>query len=143
MVPLFDAVFYCHDLGIIHRDIKPENLLFDSKDLKIATVKITDFGLARRITLDELATTTCGTPGYVAPEILRKTQYDYRCDYWSLGVVMFILLSGKYIYSPHHFCQAHLLFITRITSNCLRRSRRANMISVHLLGKMSVTKAKI
>jgi calcium/calmodulin-dependent protein kinase I len=47
MVPLFDALLYCHDLGIVHRDIKPENLLFDKKDLSMATVKIADFGLAR------------------------------------------------------------------------------------------------
>lgn len=94
MAPLFDAVIYCHDLGIVHRDIKPENLLFDSKDLSKATVKISDFGLARYISNETLATTTCGTPGYVAPEILHKTAYDSRCDFWSLAVVMFILLSG-------------------------------------------------
>jgi len=95
MIPLFDAVFYCHSLNIIHRDLKPENLLLNKKDIRTATVKISDFGLARHIQIDQLATTTCGTPGYVAPEILRKMAYDYRCDYWSLGVVMFILLSGK------------------------------------------------
>ena len=49
MVPLFDAMLYCHDLDIVHRDIKPENLLFDKKDLSKATVKISDFGLARYI----------------------------------------------------------------------------------------------
>lgn len=94
MVPLFDAVMYCHDLGIIHRDLKPENLLFDKKDLTKATLKVSDFGLARFVSSNDLATTTCGTPGYVAPEILRKTAYDHRCDYWSLGIVLFILLSG-------------------------------------------------
>jgi len=72
MVPLFDAVMYCHDMGIIHRDLKPENLLFGTKDLDDATIKISDFGLARYISNDHLATTTCGTPGYVAPEILKK-----------------------------------------------------------------------
>ena len=72
MQPLFDAVFYCHGLGIVHRDLKPENLLLDTKDLEKATIKISDFGLARFVTSEELATTTCGTPGYVAPEVLSK-----------------------------------------------------------------------
>lgn len=94
MVPLFDAVLYCHELGIVHRDIKPENLLFDKKNIEEATIKIADFGLARYTSEEVMASTTCGTPGYVAPEILKKTSYDYRCDYWSMGVVMFILLSG-------------------------------------------------
>ena len=94
MVPLFDAMMYCHDLGIVHRNLKPENLLFGTKDLTSATIKISNFGLARHISSEELATTTCGTPGYMAPEILNNEKYDYRCDYWSMGVVMFIMLSG-------------------------------------------------
>merc|ERR1711937_1056671 len=59
---------------------------------------MSDFGLARFIEPDALekvlATTTCGTPGYVAPEILNKKPYDHRCDYWSMAVVLFIMLSG-------------------------------------------------
>jgi serine/threonine protein kinase len=47
MVPLFDAVIYCHGRGIVHRDLKPENLLLDSKNLENATIKVSDFGLAR------------------------------------------------------------------------------------------------
>jgi calcium/calmodulin-dependent protein kinase I len=68
--PLFDALIYCHELGIIHRDIKPENLLFSSKDIATAIIKVSDFGLARYIEGETFATTTCGTPGYVAPEII-------------------------------------------------------------------------
>jgi calcium/calmodulin-dependent protein kinase I len=96
MAPIFDAVIYCHERGIVHRDIKPENLLLTKKDVDQAIVKISDFGLARYIdpTQNALATTTCGTPGYVAPEVLIKKPYDHRCDYWSLAVVMFIMLSG-------------------------------------------------
>jgi serine/threonine-protein kinase CHEK2 len=95
-VPIFDAVLYCHERGIIHRDLKPENLLLTKKDIDQAIVKISDFGLARHINpnKDDMATTTCGTPGYVAPEILDYGPYDHRCDFWSLGCVMFIMLSG-------------------------------------------------
>jgi len=57
-------------MGIIHRDIKPENLLFSSKDLSQGVIKVSDFGLARFISEEKMATTTCGTPGYVAPEIV-------------------------------------------------------------------------
>jgi len=95
MTPLFDAVFYCHSLGIVHRDLKPENLLLDTNELETATIKISDFGLARFVTQESLATTTCGTPGYVAPEVLSTQSYDHRCDYWSLAVIMFIMLSGS------------------------------------------------
>lgn len=94
MVPVFDAVIYCHERGIVHRDIKPENLLLTTKDLMTALVKVTDFGLARSVSVDDLATTTAGTPGYVAPEIVMKKPYDQRCDYWSLAVTLFVLLSG-------------------------------------------------
>jgi calcium/calmodulin-dependent protein kinase I len=92
---MFDALIYCHDMGIVHRDIKPENLLFSSKDYATAQIKISDFGLARFLQEDNLATTTCGTPGYVAPEVLEEQPYNGKCDYWSVGIVMYILLSGE------------------------------------------------
>lgn len=60
-----------------------------------AIVKVSDFGLARFIDSETLATTTCGTPGYVAPEILEQKPYNEACDFWSVGVVLFILLSGS------------------------------------------------
>lgn len=95
IAPIFDALIYCHKLGIVHRDIKPENLLFSSKDQSTAIIKVSDFGLARFIEGDTLATTTCGTPGYVAPEILSEKPYSSPCDFWSVAVVLFILLSGE------------------------------------------------
>ncbi len=59
-------------MNIIHRDIKPENLLYSSKDPAKAIIKVSDFGLARFIGPETMASTTCGTPGYVAPEILEQ-----------------------------------------------------------------------
>jgi len=95
IAPIFDALIYCHKIGIVHRDIKPENLLFSSKNLETGIIKVSDFGLARLLTTDQLATTTCGTPGYVAPEIISEKPYNEACDFWSVGVVLFILLSGE------------------------------------------------
>ena len=67
---LIDAISYIHDKGICHRDIKPENLLLQSKEKDLSSLKIADFGLARVLPEEQLANTTCGTPGYVAPEVL-------------------------------------------------------------------------
>lgn len=104
MSPIFDALIYCHKLGIIHRDIKPENLLFSSKDNDTAIIKVSDFGLARFVEGETFATTTCGTPGYVAPEILAEKPYKESCDFWSVGVVLYILLAGEPpFYDPDNF----------------------------------------
>jgi len=87
------ACEYMHERCIIHRDLKPENLVYlDKKNTQIC---ITDFGLAKLVqSKDGLMETTCGTPGYVAPEILRKKKYDSKVDLWSIGVILYILLSG-------------------------------------------------
>ncbi|KAJ4292985.1 Calcium/calmodulin-dependent protein kinase type I [Collariella sp. IMI 366227] len=95
---VLSAVAYLHDHGIVHRDLKPENLLFrtpeDNADLLIA-----DFGLSR--IMDEqqfhVLTTTCGTPGYMAPEIFKKTGHGKPVDLWALGVITYFLLCG---YTP-------------------------------------------
>ncbi|KAK6943380.1 NAF domain [Dillenia turbinata] len=91
---LITAVGYCHSRGVFHRDLKPENLLLDENwDLKVS-----DFGLSAvrdQIRNDGLLHTLCGTPAYVAPEILGKKGYDgAKVDVWSCGVVLFVLNSG-------------------------------------------------
>jgi calcium/calmodulin-dependent protein kinase I len=91
---IIGAIGYCHNIGIIHRDIKPENLLLKSNEHGLDSLKIADFGLARLLQGETMAKTTCGTPGYVAPEVLLQLGYGKECDYWSIGVVTFILLSG-------------------------------------------------
>lgn len=83
-----------HERNIVHRDIKPENILLADKDL---TVKLADFGLAKIIGEESFTTTLCGTPSYVAPEILQPTarrRYTKAVDIWSLGVVLYICLCG-------------------------------------------------
>lgn len=90
---LFDAMKYCHDHNVAHRDLKPENLLLASED-DDSNIKIADFGFAKKVKEPNSLTTQCGTPGYVAPEILEGKSYDTRADMWSLGVIVFILLGG-------------------------------------------------
>ncbi|XP_038893616.1 CBL-interacting protein kinase 5 [Benincasa hispida] len=96
---LIGAVDYCHSRGVYHRDIKPENLLLD----EFGNLKISDFGLsalAESRRQDGLLHTTCGTPAYVAPEVINKKGYDgAKADIWSSGVVLFVLLAG---YLPFH-----------------------------------------
>lgn len=86
---------YLHGKGIVHRDLKPENLLY-ATDADDSEIKLADFGLAKMGTADKAAVmnTTCGTPGYVAPEVLQSHGYDKGVDVWSLGVILYILLCG-------------------------------------------------
>jgi len=84
---------YLHEQGIVHRDLKPENLIYlDPSDG--ALLKITDFGLAKMKPPGEKMTTACGTPGYVAPEVLKNEPYTNQVDIWSMGVILYILLCG-------------------------------------------------
>ena len=96
---LIAAVQHCHANDIVHRDLKPENLLFlnaqDDSPLKLA-----DFGLALQLKAGEAGHAACGTPGYVAPEVLavktrgNKAGYGKPVDMWSVGVIVYILLCG-------------------------------------------------
>jgi len=88
------AIQYLHGIGIVHRDLKPENLIYLSKD-DDSPIKITDFGLAKfRANQNVDMHTACGTPGYVAPEVLKGETYTKAVDMWSLGVILYILLCG-------------------------------------------------
>ncbi|KAK3842001.1 MAG: kinase-like domain-containing protein [Linnemannia gamsii] len=86
------GVKYLHDRGVVHRDLKPENILVMDKDMMI--VKVSDFGLAKMIGDKEFINTVCGTPSYVAPEVILHKQYGKGVDMWSLGVVLYICLCG-------------------------------------------------
>ncbi|XP_042026911.1 CBL-interacting serine/threonine-protein kinase 9-like [Salvia splendens] len=91
---LINAVDYCHSRGVYHRDLKPENLLRDS----YGNLKVSDFGLSaisKQVRDDGLLHTACGTPNYVAPEVLTDKGYDgTSADVWSCGVILFVLMAG-------------------------------------------------
>ncbi|CAO3691447.1 unnamed protein product [Umbelopsis ramanniana] len=94
MKAVLKGVEYLHDHQIVHRDLKPENLLFKNEDSD-AELTICDFGIAKHLT-DESAvlTTICGSPGYVAPEVLLRKGYSKPVDMWSIGVITYTLLCG-------------------------------------------------
>lgn len=97
------AIKHLHDRKITHRDLKPDNILLASSETE-TLVKISDFGLSKLCPNNSVLTTMCGTPHYVAPEVLEtlahgKPKYDKKCDVWSLGVVLYTCLSGTLPFS--------------------------------------------
>eukprot|EP01025_Chloroclados_australasicus_P061445 TRINITY_DN80714_c0_g1_i1.p1 TRINITY_DN80714_c0_g1~~TRINITY_DN80714_c0_g1_i1.p1 ORF type:complete len:544 (-),score=79.95 TRINITY_DN80714_c0_g1_i1:307-1764(-) len=91
---MVNMIHHCHELGVMHRDLKPENFLLPSKDKqKPENIKATDFGLSIFFKPGEHMRELVGSPYYVAPEVLKKN-YTHAADMWSLGVILYILLSG-------------------------------------------------
>ncbi|CAH9106729.1 unnamed protein product [Cuscuta epithymum] len=91
---LINAVDYCHSRGVFHRDLKPENLLLCSNGV----LKVSDFGLSalpQQVREDGLLHTSCGTPNYIAPEVINNKGYDgAKADLWSCGVILYVLMAG-------------------------------------------------
>nr|XP_057934014.1 cGMP-dependent protein kinase 2 isoform X1 [Doryrhamphus excisus] len=88
---VLEAFEYLHTMGVVYRDLKPENLLLDAKGY----VKMADFGFAKQIGLGKKTWTFCGTPEYVAPEVIMNKGHDFGADCWSLGILIFELLTGN------------------------------------------------
>ncbi|XP_040293551.1 cGMP-dependent protein kinase 2-like [Bufo bufo] len=88
---VLEAYDYLHNRGIVYRDLKPENLLLDSEGY----IKMVDFGFAKKIGAGKKTWTFCGTPEYVAPEIIMNRGHDFGADYWSLGILIYELLTGS------------------------------------------------
>jgi serine/threonine protein kinase len=88
MKMLFSAINHCHAQNIIHRDIKPENIMINEEN----EVRLIDFGLSKTNKKNNMQT-MCGTPFYMAPEVI-KSNYNTKADIWSLGVLLYTLVSG-------------------------------------------------
>lgn len=92
------ALNHLHEKNIMHRDLKPENLLLKTKENDYEVV-CADFGLATFTNIDNILFKRCGTPGFVAPEVLLYKEgdkfYDVKCDVFSVGVIFYLLLTGK------------------------------------------------
>ena len=91
MKQILSGVVYMHKQNIMHRDLKPQNILYDTESKML---KIIDFGTATEYNPNEKHHLLVGTPYYIAPEVI-KGQYTEKCDVWSCGVILYILLSGS------------------------------------------------
>ena len=94
MYQLFSAINYCHKMKIIHRDLKPENILITKNNFNFIDIKICDFGTSQIFKKGDIQKETIGSLYYVAPEVIKK-KYNFKCDLWSCGVIMYILLTQR------------------------------------------------
>jgi calcium-dependent protein kinase len=98
MNQLFSAINFCHTNKILHRDLKPENILMESfideKNKKTLNIKVIDFGTAEIFKNKTMLSKLIGTPFYIAPDVL-KNEYNEKCDIWSCGIIMYIMLCGS------------------------------------------------
>lgn len=141
---LVSGIEYCHSQGVIHRDLKPENLLVDAND----NVKISDFGLSGMTDKTrKMLTTVCGTPHYLAPEVLSGFYEGTSVDVWSCGIILFVMVAGRhpfddpsvqglfnkirllqFTYPPHFSKELKDFLNTIIVSDPQRRSTIADII---------------
>ena len=128
MRQLLSAVAYCHENGVIHRDLKPENILIESseeKDKDFFHIKVIDFGTCEILKKKKL-TEQIGTSFYIAPEVL-KNGYNEKCDLWSCGVILYILLCGS---PPFYGKNEKEIFHKILEGNFTFRHKIWNKISI-------------
>jgi len=105
------AISYLHPKNICHRGLKPENILLYSQEDQNPVFKITDMGLSKLVDLGSILKTMCGTPQYIAPEIIKgqeKEAYSLKVDCWSLGVILYIIVSGTPPFTEDRKCGMNL-----------------------------------
>lgn len=93
MKQILAAVDYCHKNNIIHRDLKPENVVFEGEAIE-STAKIIDFGRSKIVKKKEKLTEKAGSLFYIAPEIVQGLEYNEKCDIWSCGVILYLMIAG-------------------------------------------------
>ena len=104
---------YMHGQGIMHRDLKPENIMcFEEADGKISA-KLTDFGFACVLKSEDSETLSCGSPLYMAPEVVSHNPYDKRADVWSLGVIVYFMLSGQFPFWGNSLQELEMAIMTQ------------------------------
>lgn len=108
MRQLIRGIGYLHECGIIHRDLKPENILIETNNPDSFTIKITDFGLSKLGSPAELIFDCCGTPAYVAPEVLHKTGYKAQVDLWACGIILYSMISKTFPFQSNDRKQTFL-----------------------------------
>jgi 5'-AMP-activated protein kinase catalytic alpha subunit len=105
---IIEAIQYIHSRSVVHRDIKLDNILIDLS----GNIKICDFGVSRQIKKGEIIKHQCGTPAYIAPEILRNEGYEgFGVDVWSAGVVLYAMLSGTVPFKANNMNELHELIM--------------------------------
>eukprot|EP01063_Lacrimia_lanifica_P002013 TRINITY_DN11051_c0_g1_i1.p1 TRINITY_DN11051_c0_g1~~TRINITY_DN11051_c0_g1_i1.p1 ORF type:complete len:321 (+),score=142.21 TRINITY_DN11051_c0_g1_i1:76-963(+) len=126
---LISGLHYLHQQGIAHRDLKPENLLLDQQ----GTVYIADFGFSRLLSPCQLLQTVCGTPNYMAPEVLKEQGYDgKKADIWSAGVILYAMLAGYLPFDDPIMAK----LCEQIESGKYRISSKFSQNAVDLIGRM-------
>ncbi|KAI9300328.1 kinase-like domain-containing protein [Cunninghamella echinulata] len=120
------AIEYLHSKDIIYRDLKPENILLDAQ----GHVKITDFGFAKYV--PDVTWTLCGTPDYLAPEVIQSKGYGKAVDWWSLGVLIYEMLAGH----PPFFDDDHLKLYEKILAGNIRWPSYFDPLGISLLKKL-------
>ncbi|CAD8064831.1 unnamed protein product [Paramecium sonneborni] len=134
MKKLLQGIDHLHKLGIMHRDIKLDNIMLMRKN-DPNSIKIMDYGYSSFIDEEKFSYQRCGTPGYIAPEILNMNQYNELCDIYSLGCVFHALLTGKKLYqTPKSTKASELLILNR--NSIISLSQIYNLNALELLQSM-------
>ena len=134
---ILQAIAYCHSRGIIHRDLKPENILIPTGSAKIdyTLLKIIDFGASVLKKDDGKITFRFGTPYYIAPEVLQES-YNEKCDVWSIGVILYLLLVGQAPFDGEDDTVICQKIISEEVNYNVKRIKQLSSESVDLMKKL-------